>query len=57
MNYHREGAGPALVLVHGIGHHWQAWRRVIELLAGEFDVIACDSPASSSVTLRHACQW
>ena len=44
MNYHREGAGPALVLVHGIGHHWQAWRRVIELLAGEFDVIACDSP-------------
>jgi pimeloyl-ACP methyl ester carboxylesterase len=44
VNYHREGAGPALVLVHGIGHHWQAWRRVIELLAGEFDVIACDSP-------------
>ena len=44
MNYHREGAGPALVLVHGVGHHWQAWRRVIELLAGEFDVIACDSP-------------
>ncbi|HYM55159.1 MAG TPA: alpha/beta hydrolase [Solirubrobacteraceae bacterium] len=42
--YHRQGAGPPLVLLHGVGHHWQAWRPVIELLAGEFDVIACDSP-------------
>ncbi len=44
INYHREGSGPALVLLHGIGHHWQAWRPVIELLAPEYDVIACDSP-------------
>ncbi|HLM85124.1 MAG TPA: alpha/beta hydrolase [Solirubrobacteraceae bacterium] len=44
INYHREGEGPPLVLLHGIGHHWQAWRPVIERLAGEFDVIACDSP-------------
>ncbi len=44
INYHREGSGAPLVLLHGVGHHWQAWRPVIELLAGEFDVIACDSP-------------
>ncbi len=44
INYHRQGEGPPLVLLHGIGHHWQAWRPVIDLLAGEFDVIACDSP-------------
>jgi len=44
VNYHREGAGPPLVLLHGVGHHWQAWQPVIDLLAGEFDVIACDSP-------------
>ena len=44
INHHREGAGPPLVLLHGVGHHWQAWRPVIERLAGEFDVIACDSP-------------
>lgn len=44
MNYHRAGSGPPLVLVHGVGHHWQTWRPVIDLLAGEFDVIACDSP-------------
>ena len=44
INHHREGQGPELVLLHGVGHHWQAWRPVIDLLAGEFDVIACDSP-------------
>ncbi len=44
INYHREGSGPPLVLLHGVGHHWQAWQPVIDLLAGEFDVIACDSP-------------
>jgi pimeloyl-ACP methyl ester carboxylesterase len=44
INYHREGEGPPLVLLHGIGHHWQAWQPVIERLVGEFDVIACDSP-------------
>ena len=44
INYHREGEGPPLVLLHGVGHHWQGWRPVIDLLAGEFDVIACDSP-------------
>jgi len=44
VNHHREGAGPPLVLIHGIGHHWQAWRPIIDRLRGEFDVIACDSP-------------
>jgi pimeloyl-ACP methyl ester carboxylesterase len=44
INYHREGEGPPLVLLHGIGHHWQAWEPVIDRLAKEFDVIACDSP-------------
>jgi pimeloyl-ACP methyl ester carboxylesterase len=44
INHHREGDGPPLVLLHGVGHHWQAWRPVIALLRGEFDVIACDSP-------------
>jgi pimeloyl-ACP methyl ester carboxylesterase len=44
INYHREGEGPPLVLMHGVGHHWQAWEPVIERLVDEFDVIACDSP-------------
>jgi pimeloyl-ACP methyl ester carboxylesterase len=44
INHHREGAGEPLVLLHGVGHHWQAWQPVIPLLADEFDVLACDSP-------------
>jgi pimeloyl-ACP methyl ester carboxylesterase len=44
INVHREGSGPPLVLLHGVGHHWQAWRPVIERLADAFDVIACDLP-------------
>lgn len=44
FSFHREGAGPPLVLLHGIAHHWQAWRPVIPRLAASFDVIACDSP-------------
>jgi pimeloyl-ACP methyl ester carboxylesterase len=44
INHHRTGEGPPLVLLHGVGHHWQAWYPVIELLSSDFDVIACDSP-------------
>jgi pimeloyl-ACP methyl ester carboxylesterase len=44
INYHREGSGPPLLLLHGVGHHWQTWRPVIERLTDEYDVIACDSP-------------
>ena len=44
INHHREGAGEPLVLLHGVGHHWQAWRPVIPLLADEFEVLACDTP-------------
>ena len=44
INYHRTGSGPPLVLLHGVGHHWQAWEPVIERLATELEVIACDTP-------------
>ena len=32
------------MLLHGVGHHWQAWSPVIDRLTASFDVIACDSP-------------
>ncbi len=55
MNHHREGTGPPLVLIHGVGHHWQGWQAVIPDLARDFDVIACDSPGfGASAPLRHA---
>jgi pimeloyl-ACP methyl ester carboxylesterase len=44
IEHHREGSGPPLVLLHGVGLSRQIWRPVIGLLSGEFDVIACDSP-------------
>lgn len=42
--YERRGSGEPLLLLHGIGHHRQAWRPVIPALAAERDVIAVDLP-------------
>ncbi|MCY1141010.1 alpha/beta fold hydrolase [Actinoplanes sp. Pm04-4] len=44
MQYHREGAGRPLVLIHGIGSRWQVWRPLLPALAAQFDVIAVDLP-------------
>ncbi|WP_248962605.1 alpha/beta fold hydrolase [Sphaerisporangium perillae] len=44
LAFERRGDGPPLVLLHGIGHHWQAWEPVIDLLARSRDVIAVDFP-------------
>lgn len=55
MNHHREGSGEPLVLIHGVGHHWQGFQAVIPDLARDFDVIATDSPGfGESAALRHA---
>ncbi|MEU6663951.1 alpha/beta fold hydrolase [Streptomyces sp. NPDC046821] len=42
--HERVGSGEPLLLLHGIGHHWQAWSPVIPVLAGEREVIAVDLP-------------
>ncbi|MGV9881581.1 alpha/beta fold hydrolase [Streptomyces sp. NPDC003006] len=42
--YERSGAGEPLLLLHGIGHHRQAWDPVVDILAAEHDVIAVDLP-------------
>ncbi|OAH16128.1 alpha/beta fold hydrolase [Streptomyces jeddahensis] len=44
LAYTRVGAGEPLLLLHGIGHHRQAWDPVIDILATERDVIAVDLP-------------
>ncbi|MEU8698275.1 alpha/beta fold hydrolase [Streptomyces sp. NPDC048680] len=44
LAYERTGAGEPLVLLHGIGHHRQAWDPVVPVLAVERDVIAVDLP-------------
>ncbi|WP_282692162.1 alpha/beta fold hydrolase [Streptomyces sp. CC208A] len=44
LTYERRGAGEPLLLLHGIGHHWQAWEPVLDVLTAERDVIAVDLP-------------
>lgn len=42
--HERKGAGEPLLLLHGIGHHLQAWHPVSDILAAEYDVICVDLP-------------
>ena len=44
MHVHRSGSGEPLLLLHGVGHHWQAWTPVLPLLEEQFAVVAADSP-------------
>ncbi|MFI0980331.1 alpha/beta fold hydrolase [Streptomyces sp. NPDC021093] len=44
VTYERVGRGEPLLLLHGIGHHWQAWEPVLSALSAERDVIAVDLP-------------
>ncbi len=44
LNFVRQGSGPPLVLIHGLGGSLVIWRPVMELLAPRRDVIAIDLP-------------
>lgn len=44
IHVERRGAGPPLLLIHGIGHRWQAWEPVLDRLAAVHEVIAVDLP-------------
>jgi pimeloyl-ACP methyl ester carboxylesterase len=44
LNHVRRGAGPPLVLVHGIGDRLETWEPVMDRLAAERDVVALDLP-------------
>lgn len=44
VNAERRGSGEPLVLLHGIGHRWQAWEPVLDRLAEHHSVIAIDLP-------------
>ena len=50
VSYERAGKGEPLLLLHGIGHHWQAWEPVMGILAAERDVIAIDLPGFGTST-------
>ncbi|WP_337959880.1 alpha/beta fold hydrolase [Nonomuraea pusilla] len=44
LAFERRGSGEPLILIHGIGHHWQGWLPVLDRLAAERTVIALDLP-------------
>jgi pimeloyl-ACP methyl ester carboxylesterase len=44
LAYERRGAGPTLVLLHGVGESAVGWRPVVSALAERHDVIALDLP-------------
>lgn len=44
LAYDRQGSGPPLVLLHGVGHRRQAWDAVLDRLTPHRDVIAVDLP-------------
>jgi pimeloyl-ACP methyl ester carboxylesterase len=48
LNHHRAGTGEPLVLMHGIGSHWQVWEPVLDRLTPSRDVIALDLPGFGS---------
>jgi pimeloyl-ACP methyl ester carboxylesterase len=44
VHYVRMGAGEPLLLLHGIGHRWQAWQPVLPELSAHHETIAIDLP-------------
>jgi pimeloyl-ACP methyl ester carboxylesterase len=44
LSHHRAGAGPPLVLIHGIGSRWQMWEPVLGRLTHEREILALDLP-------------
>jgi pimeloyl-ACP methyl ester carboxylesterase len=44
VHHVRRGAGPPLVLLHGIGDHWGSWVPVLDRVAGHREVVALDLP-------------
>lgn len=42
--FHRGGRGPAVVLLHGLGMSWRAWRPLLEPLGAEHEVFAPTLP-------------
>ena len=52
ISYREAGAGPALLLMHGVGGNSRSFRRQLEGVADRFRVIAWDAPGYGDSALR-----
>lgn len=48
INLDRRGAGKPLLLVHGLGGHWQSWTPVLDRLSAVREVLLFDLPGHGS---------
>ncbi|CAM4339997.1 alpha/beta fold hydrolase [Palleronia rufa] len=44
LNFIRQGAGPSLLLVHGLGGSWRSWTTILPALSETREVVALDLP-------------
>jgi pimeloyl-ACP methyl ester carboxylesterase len=44
LHFVRQGAGPRLLLVHGLGGSWRSWATILPALSAHREVIALDLP-------------
>ncbi|MEF2554598.1 alpha/beta fold hydrolase [Aurantimonas sp. A2-1-M11] len=44
LNFIREGAGPPLLLVHGLGGSWRSWTTILPALSETREIVALDLP-------------
>jgi pimeloyl-ACP methyl ester carboxylesterase len=51
LAYERLGAGPPLVLLHGIGHSRRAWSPLVDLLRSQRELVIVDLPGHGSSPL------
>lgn len=52
LNYVREGSGPPLLLVHGLGGSWRSWATILPSLLESREVIALDLPGHGDSPAR-----
>ncbi|MFD2081306.1 Pimeloyl-ACP methyl ester carboxylesterase [Actinopolymorpha cephalotaxi] len=57
LAYDRQGSGPPLVLLHGLGHRRQAWDPVVPLLVARHEVVTVDLPGFGASPACGGARW
>lgn len=55
LNFIRQGAGPPLLLVHGLGGSWRSWTTILPALAEAREVVALNLPGHGETPMQIRC--